>query len=159
MRTPKNTNKMTIHPLGFVSFFLRGFRVIGNVFTENDLRVEGIIQGNIKTIKKIIIGESGQVIGDIEGAEVVILGEVIGKVIGSKTIIVGSKGLLHGAAITDDLQVECGAEIDASIQKYNALIKEVNLELSPEIDMGKDEAKKAINPQDKELISKIAILN
>lgn len=157
--TPKNTAKLTIHPLGFVSFFLRGFRVMGDVSTENDLRIEGVIQGNIRTRKKVVIGETGQVIGDIEGAEVVILGEVVGKVIGSKTIVVGSKGLLHGTAITDDLHVEFGAEVDASIQKYSAITTEVPLELSSVTNKGTDEAKKIINPQDKELISTIAVLN
>lgn len=156
MGTQKNTAKLTIDPLGFVSFFLRGFRVVGDVSTENDLRVEGVIQGNIRTIKKVVIGETGQVIGDIEGAEVVILGEVVGKVIGSKAIIVGSKGLLHGTAITDNLQVEFGAEVDASIEKFNTLPKDISFKLSGDPNNATDSTKSVADPKEEELISTIA---
>ena len=132
MWSPKNTAKLIVNPSDNVSFFSHGFRVVGNVITENDIRIEGVIQGDISTTKKVIIGESGQVIGDIKGEEVVILGEVVGKVVGFKTIIVGNKGLLHGSAVTDNLHVEFGADVDGSIVKLNPLPKGLTYELPAE---------------------------
>jgi cytoskeletal protein CcmA (bactofilin family) len=126
MWSSKNTEKLPVSASDHVSFFSRGFRVIGNISTENDIRVEGVIQGNLKTTKRVIIGETGQVIGDVTGVQVVILGEVVGKVVASDAIIIGSKGMFHGTAITNDIQVESGAEMEASIKKYNNSAEVIN---------------------------------
>jgi len=126
MWSSKNSEKFTVSASDHVSFFSHGFRVIGDISTENDIRVEGVVQGNLKTTKKVIIGETGQVIGDVTGDRVVILGEVVGKVVASKTIIIGNKGLFHGTAITNDIQVESGAEMEANIIKYNKSAEVIN---------------------------------
>jgi cytoskeletal protein CcmA (bactofilin family) len=141
MWTPKNTEKFTVSASDHVSFFSHGFRVIGNISTENDIRVEGVIQGNLKTTKKVIIGETGQVIGDIIGVQVVILGEVVGQVVASDTIIIGNKGLFHGTAITNNIQVESGAEMEANIKKYNNPSEVVNFGLASSSLMNKDRVK------------------
>jgi len=157
MWTSKNPEKFTISASDHVSFFSHGFRVIGNISTENDIRVEGVIQGDLKTTKKVIIGETGQVIGNVAGVQVVILGEVVGKVVASDTIIIGNKGLFHGTAITNNIQVESGAEMEANIKKYNNSSELVNFGQESNSLLNNDRVKSDAEQLDS--IPKVAAIN
>lgn len=119
-------------PSDIVSFFSSGFHLDGDITAENDIRIEGEIRGNICTKKKIIIGESGKVLGDIEGEQIVLLGEVIGKIVASIKLTIRKNALFQGVAYTDNIQVDVGAKMEASIQKFSKQVMGENLQLSSE---------------------------
>lgn len=100
------------------SFFAPGFRMIGDIESNNDVRVEGIIQGNLTTSKRIIIGKTGQVIGNVKGCHVSIMGEVVGEVIASEITVIGETGVVHGTVLTNQIKIDPGAEVEACIKKY-----------------------------------------
>lgn len=56
------------------SFFAEGFKIHGNVESDNDVRVEGIIYGNVTTTKKIIVGPLGQIFGDVKATNLSVMG-------------------------------------------------------------------------------------
>lgn len=99
------------------SFFAPGFRMIGDIESNNDVRVEGIIQGNLITSKRIIIGKTGQVIGNVKGCHISIMGEVVGEVVATDITIIGETGVVHGTVLTNKIKIEPGAEVEACIKK------------------------------------------
>ncbi|WP_375583407.1 polymer-forming cytoskeletal protein [Cyclobacterium xiamenense] len=103
------------------SFFAPGFRMIGDIDSNNDVRVEGIIQGNLTTTKRIIIGKTGQVIGNVKGHQISIMGEVVGEVIASDITVIGETGVVHGTVLTNKIKIESGAEVEACIKKYREI--------------------------------------
>ena len=54
----------------------------GEVFSEDEILIEGKIQGTINVKNRVIIGKNGNVEADIDAREVVIKGKVIGNVKG-----------------------------------------------------------------------------
>ena len=52
----------------------------GDIISETDLRIDGTIKGNIRCSSKIIIGSTGFVEGNIEGAQADITGKVQGNI-------------------------------------------------------------------------------
>ncbi|NHE59543.1 bactofilin family protein [Cyclobacterium plantarum] len=101
------------------SFFAPGFRMIGDIDSSNDIRVEGIIQGNLTTTKKVIIGKTGQIIGNVKASHISILGEVVGEVVATDITIIGETGVVHGSVLSNKIKIETGAEVEACIKKYS----------------------------------------
>ncbi|SHN12934.1 protein CcmA, bactofilin family [Cyclobacterium lianum] len=107
------------------SFFAPGFRMIGDIDSSNDIRIEGIIQGNLTTTKRVIVGKTGQIIGNVKANHVSILGEVVGEVVATDITVIGDTGVVHGSVITNKIKIETGAEVEACIKKYHEK-KELN---------------------------------
>ncbi|HEU4574385.1 MAG TPA: polymer-forming cytoskeletal protein [Chitinophagaceae bacterium] len=74
MSTEKSTNGNGATLIG------AGTTVKGDISSNNDLRIDGTIIGNIRSSSKIIVGTSGVVEGDIEGNQADIVGKVSGNI-------------------------------------------------------------------------------
>jgi cytoskeletal protein CcmA (bactofilin family) len=58
-----------------------GTVVKGDIVSDNDLRIDGTVKGNIKCSSKIIIGSTGFVDGNIEGVQADVTGKVQGNIV------------------------------------------------------------------------------
>lgn len=68
----------------------------GEVFSEDEILIEGKIQGRINVKNRVIIGVNGNVEADIEAKEVIIKGKVTGNVKGGHRVEIVPAGVLHG---------------------------------------------------------------
>lgn len=127
------------------SFFAPGFRMIGDIDSNNDLRVEGIIQGNITTSKKIIVGNTGQIIGNVKASHLCIMGEIVGDIFVTDTTRICETGIVNGTITSGQLQVDPGAEIEATIKKLKSDSKKDAVKIMD----GENKEKKDINSNQK----------
>lgn len=84
----------------------------GAINTENNLRIDGNIEGDVTCKGKIIIGSTGCVAGDIKCSNIEILGKVTGNIICSDLFILRTSGCLIGDIKTKNIEVETGAQLD-----------------------------------------------
>jgi cytoskeletal protein CcmA (bactofilin family) len=68
----------------------------GEVFSEDEILIDGRIQGKINVKNRVIIGINGNVEADIDAREVVIKGKVTGNVKGGQRVEIVPAGVLHG---------------------------------------------------------------
>lgn len=68
----------------------------GEIFSDDEILIEGRIQGMISVKNRVVIGREGVVEADIEAREVVIKGKVTGNVKGSQRVEIVPAGTLHG---------------------------------------------------------------
>lgn len=68
----------------------------GEVFSDDEILIEGRIQGKINVKNRLIVGKNGNVEADIEAREVVIRGKVTGNVKGGQRVEIVPAGILHG---------------------------------------------------------------
>ena len=54
-------------------------KIIGDIFSEADFRIDGIVEGNITT-GKIVVGKSGKINGKINCSNADISGSISGKI-------------------------------------------------------------------------------
>lgn len=102
------------------SFFAKGFKLAGNIDTNNDIRIEGTVEGNIKTTKKIIIGPTGSVIGNVNATNISLMGEISGDLYISGLAVIGDSAKINGTITADKLQINPGAIIEAEIKRFSA---------------------------------------
>jgi cytoskeletal protein CcmA (bactofilin family) len=68
----------------------------GEIFSEDEILIEGRVQGKITVKNRVIIGRAGDVEAEIDAKDVVIKGKVTGNVRGSQRVEIVPAGILHG---------------------------------------------------------------
>ena len=90
----------------------KGTVIYGDIETHGNLRVEGKVEGNIKTKSKIVLGKSSIVIGNISAQNAEIEGSVKGEVHVFDNLILKQTSVIQGDIITEKLVVESGSQFN-----------------------------------------------
>lgn len=88
-----------------------GTLVCGNLQSEEDIRIDGTIEGNLICKGKIIIGHTGRIKGNITCCVFELMGAVEGNVKSSEISVLRSTAVMTGNIETEVLEVEPGAHI------------------------------------------------
>ncbi len=83
-----------------------GTTLQGDLKSENNLRIDGTIKGNIICSAKIIIGASGFVEGRIEGAQADVSGKVLGDIQVKELLQLRDQCNVDGNIAAGKLQIE-----------------------------------------------------
>ena len=83
-----------------------GTTITGDIVSNGDVRIDGVLRGNIRGTAKILIGQDGLVEGDVEGLQADILGTVRGKIKVKELLNLRGKALIEGDIRAGKLQVE-----------------------------------------------------
>ena len=83
-----------------------GTTITGDIDSNGDIRIDGILKGNLKGKAKIIIGTEGVVEGDIEGIQADIMGHVRGTIKVQELLYLHGNTEVHGYIYAGKLQVE-----------------------------------------------------
>ncbi len=70
--------------------------VKGDIYSEDEILIEGKIQGKIHAKNRVVVGRGGVVEAEIEARDVIIKGKVTGDVRGSQRVEIVPEGALHG---------------------------------------------------------------
>ena len=83
-------------PGGQSSLMGKTLLIKGEIYSEDEIVIEGRIQGKITVKNRVTIGRDGNVEAEIDGREVIIKGKVTGNVRGSQRVEIVPAGSLHG---------------------------------------------------------------
>ena len=86
-----------------------GTQLKGDISSNGDLRIDGIIIGNIQSSAKIVIGASGVVEGDISGNHADIVGKVSGNIRAKELLQLRGESVVTGNLYAGKLQIEPSA--------------------------------------------------
>jgi cytoskeletal protein CcmA (bactofilin family) len=86
-----------------------GTTLKGDISSNNDIRIDGTIIGNISSSARIVIGSSGVVEGDISGTQADIVGKVAGNVRAKELLQLKGEAIVTGNLYAGKLQVEPSA--------------------------------------------------
>jgi cytoskeletal protein CcmA (bactofilin family) len=97
----------------------------GDIISEGDFRIDGTLEGNIKTKGRVIIGIDGSVKGKIDAVNSDIEGKFSGELLVQETLTIKATAIISGDVVIGKLSVEPGATFNASCSMKGA-IKELN---------------------------------
>ncbi len=92
----------------------KGSTITGDIVSDGDFRIEGTIQGNVKTPGKVVIGKTGIVKGTLTSANADIEGKFSGKLSLSDTLSLKATAYVEGEVEVAKLAVEPGATFNAT---------------------------------------------
>jgi cytoskeletal protein CcmA (bactofilin family) len=93
-----------------------GTTLKGDLKSQNDLRIDGTIHGNVYSSAKIIVGPSGFVEGNIEGANADITGKVTGNITVKELLQLRGESNVNGNISAIKLQIDPTAVFNGKCQ-------------------------------------------
>ena len=108
--TPERTNGNS------ATLISAGTTLMGDVTSDNDLRIDGTIRGNVYSTSKIIIGATGFVEGNIDGQQADITGKVQGNITVKELLQLKGQCNVQGNITAEKLQIEPTASFNGQCQ-------------------------------------------
>ncbi|HCY80468.1 MAG TPA: hypothetical protein DHV22_02120 [Xanthomarina gelatinilytica] len=102
-----------------------GTKIVGDLISEGDLRIDGTIEGNLKTPGKVVVGKSGMIKGALNGTDAHFEGKFSGKLNLSGTLTLKSSAHVEGEVVLGKLEVEPGATFNVTCTMKGA-VKEIH---------------------------------
>ncbi len=106
MFKPKSKSSLDDSTAGSTSIIGAGTTITGNVLSNGDIRIDGVIKGNLVAKAKILIGAEGVVEGDIDGKQADVLGKVTGKIKVADLLYLHGQAIVDGDIYAGKLQIE-----------------------------------------------------
>jgi cytoskeletal protein CcmA (bactofilin family) len=103
----------------------QGTKITGDFISEGDFRIDGTIEGNVKTTGKIVVGKSGFIKGTLQGTDAYFEGKFSGKLALSGILTLKSTAHIDGEVIVGKLAVEPGASFNVTCA-MKGTVKEMN---------------------------------
>jgi cytoskeletal protein CcmA (bactofilin family) len=105
----------------------------GEVFSEDEILIEGRIQGKINVKNRVIIGINGNVEADIEAREVIIKGKVTGNVKGGQRVEIVPAGVLRGNINSPRVVIADSGVFEGNIEMHGREEKHKGREDNPAV--------------------------
>lgn len=86
-----------------------GTTIEGNIRAEEDIRIDGLLTGNLICNGKVVIGPQATVNGAIQAVTADVMGSVVGNVSIREMLTIRSTGRIEGDIVTRQLAVEPNA--------------------------------------------------
>jgi cytoskeletal protein CcmA (bactofilin family) len=106
--------------------------IIGDLNSEGDMRIDGIIKGYVSSKSRLVMGPTSKIDGDIKAANLEVSGEVNGNIYVTELLTVKASAKINGDIVSNKLIIEAGAEFNGHCnmkEGKNVLKKIENTEL------------------------------
>ena len=70
--------------------------IVGKIVSQKDIRIDGTLEGRLECQGKVVIGETGQVIGDIVAVNAEVVGRITGNVMVAEMLVLKATSSLEG---------------------------------------------------------------
>jgi cytoskeletal protein CcmA (bactofilin family) len=92
----------------------KGTVIEGNIEAIGNIRVEGIVKGNVTTKAKLSLGDTATIEGNIIALNAEIAGSVKGNVSVNEILLLRASAIITGDIVTGKLSVESGATFNGN---------------------------------------------
>lgn len=92
-----------------INLISQGTEITGDVKCNGDIRIDGILNGNMVTKGKVVIGPTGRIKGEVECKNSEVSGAIDGKITVNQLLNLKASSKILGTIITDKLSIEPGA--------------------------------------------------
>jgi cytoskeletal protein CcmA (bactofilin family) len=99
-----------------ISIISVGMRVVGQVETDGVLKIEGRVEGNIRSEGQVLVAKGGLVEGDIFTREAVLGGAIKGAIAADKRVEVQSTSVITGDITSPKITVQEGGEVNGVVR-------------------------------------------
>ncbi|WP_298792911.1 polymer-forming cytoskeletal protein [uncultured Allomuricauda sp.] len=89
-------------------------KIKGNITSEADFRIDGKLEGNVKTSGKVVIGKDGYINGKVECVNADIEGKFNGELAVKDLLSLKASAIIEGTVSVSKLAVEPGATFNAA---------------------------------------------
>lgn len=123
-RSPvKNSPKSTTPSITYIS---KSTKVTADIDCKDDLRVAGVIKGQVRCDQKVIVNETGDVRGTITTPTADISGTISGDIVASTKLTIRPTAIIKGDIYAKIITIEEGAQVSGSLNIGKDAISQKN---------------------------------
>ena len=108
-----------------INFIAKGSRLDGNLTSEGDIRVDGHLNGEVKTQGRLVLGETGTIEGQVRCQTGIIGGELKASINTEDLLTLKSTAKLTGEIVATRLAIEPGAVFSGKCS-MGPVVKKIN---------------------------------
>ncbi len=97
---------------GAATIIAPGTEITGHIESKGDIRVDGVLNGNLTTTAKVLVGADGVINGDVDAAQADVLGKIEGNVKVKELLYLRGNCHVKGNIHTAQLQVDATASFN-----------------------------------------------
>ena len=117
----KKTMAKEVIPTGIGhNIIAQGTKIVGTITTNSDIRIDGELEGDLVCKGKIVVGQQGNIKGNVECANAEVMGNINGKMVVSGTLSLKATSKIWGQIKTKILSIEPEAQFTGSCEMGNA---------------------------------------
>lgn len=110
---PRSTSETAV-PKGMVLGKTLVFR--GELSADEDLVLQGRVEGSIHHSQSLTVGVDGVVIGDIHAESITVEGKVEGNLFGSGSVLIGASANVKGNVVAPRVGIREGAQFNGAVE-------------------------------------------
>lgn len=103
----------------WIGFLDEGVKLEGTLQLSGAFRIDGEFKGTVRSQDRLILGETAQVEGDIEGTVVSVAGRISGHIQGTDRVEILPSGVVDGEVNTPCLVIEAGGVLEGRSHMRN----------------------------------------
>lgn len=115
---------------GNLSIVAQGMRIVGELATDGVIKVEGVVEGNIRADREVLVAKGGVIQGDVYTRAVIVGGQVIGSIYADERVEVQEGSEVRGDIVTQRLVVQEGGEVNGHVRMGEAKALEHGAEVA-----------------------------
>ena len=102
-----------------------GSTLSGDLVSSGDVRIDGVLNGSVKTEGKLVLGERGIVEGEVSCSSPIIAGELKATIVALELLTLKATAKLSGEIIAGKLAIEPGAVFSGKCS-MGPVVKDIN---------------------------------
>lgn len=110
---------------GGTSIIGSALSLTGDISSTSDIRIDGVVKGNIKSDARILIGSEGVVEGDMESTQADVMGTVKGNIKVKELLNLRGNAVIVGNISAGKLQVEPTVSFNGHCYMNNNMVVEM----------------------------------
>ncbi len=118
-------NKSNSTDSASINLIGNGTSIVGDIKSNGDVRIDGILNGNISISGKLVVGPTGKIEGNVLCQNADISGDIKGKINVSELLILKASAKLIGDIITGKISIEPNATFTGTCS-MGALVKNLS---------------------------------
>jgi cytoskeletal protein CcmA (bactofilin family) len=92
-----------------------GVRIVGDLISDEDVLVEGQIEGKVRGERGVTIGPGGDLKGDVAAKSVMVAGKVRGQIVATERAELASTAVVHGSVQAPKIIIAEGAHLQGNV--------------------------------------------
>jgi cytoskeletal protein CcmA (bactofilin family) len=92
-----------------------GSRVVGDLISDEDILLEGQIEGKVRGERSVTIGAGGDLEGDVAAKSIVVGGKVRGQIVATERAELASTAVVHGSVQAPKIIIAEGAHLQGNV--------------------------------------------
>lgn len=145
MFNSKSSSQEKESSTGMATIVASGTEIKGNIESKGDIRVDGVLNGNLTTSSKVLVGPSGKIYGDVIAQQADVLGQISGTIKVTELLYLKGNCQINGNIYAGQLQVDATASFNGECHMGAAAVS--NAPLASVVELGKEQLNAAANDQ------------